>query len=51
MVELATEAFDFDVQRVLEECGPEDHADRTDRSQMFHGQTRSWFDRLSVGLL
>ncbi|CAE7401728.1 beg [Symbiodinium natans] len=34
MVELASEAFDFDVQRVLEECGPEDNADRTDRSQM-----------------
>ena len=34
MIELATEAFDFDVQRVLEECGPEDNAERTDRSQM-----------------
>ena len=51
MVELATEAFDFDVQRVLEECGPEDHADRTDRSQMFHGRQRLCFDGFSVGLL
>ncbi|CAK9086556.1 Probable malonyl-CoA-acyl carrier protein transacylase [Durusdinium trenchii] len=34
MMELATEAFDFDVQRVFEECAPEDFANRTDRSQM-----------------
>ncbi|CAJ1439669.1 unnamed protein product [Effrenium voratum] len=34
MIELATEAFDFDVQRVFEECTAEDEASRTDRSQM-----------------
>jgi len=34
MLDLATEAFEFDVQRAFEECGPDDFADRTDRSQM-----------------
>eukprot|EP00933_Yihiella_yeosuensis_P034328 TRINITY_DN27820_c0_g1_i1.p1 TRINITY_DN27820_c0_g1~~TRINITY_DN27820_c0_g1_i1.p1 ORF type:complete len:367 (+),score=66.97 TRINITY_DN27820_c0_g1_i1:82-1182(+) len=34
MIELATEAFGFDVERAMDECGSEDYADRTDRSQM-----------------
>lgn len=34
MIELATEAFEFDVFRAMQECGPDDSVDRTDRSQM-----------------
>jgi len=34
MIELATETFDFDLQRVFDECSSADFANRTDRSQM-----------------
>lgn len=34
MMELATETFDFDLQRVFEECTEADCASRTDRCQM-----------------